>query len=62
MDKIAKDTKIRRPPIILLINPDMEEVKLLKSYFLKDGFRCSVAYDGISGIIHTLNDKADLIK
>ncbi len=56
-----QDAKKKRPPLLLLIDPDREEVKLIKNYFKKESFRCVIAYDGIRGIVHALNDKPDLI-
>jgi DNA-binding response OmpR family regulator len=57
----VQDAKKKRPPLVLLIDPDSEEVRLLKSYFKKENFRCVVAYDGIRGVVHALNDKPDMI-
>lgn len=59
--KFVQDAKKKRPPLVLLIDPDKEEVKTLRSYFKKENFRCVVAYDGIRGVVHALNDKPDLI-
>jgi len=58
MAKIAKKDK---PPLVLIVDGDKEMVKLLRMYLTDEGFRTSEAYDGIRGVLHTLNDNPDLI-
>jgi len=50
-----------KPPLILIIDEDKEAVRLMKEYLHEEGFRTSVAFDGIRGVVHAIHDNPDLI-